>query len=315
VRGCGGTKPYTWEIDNLPDWLVLNPSSGILIGVPLEPAIHDLTVRLKDDEKSADAKILRISVEPHDGLLIDTRVLTAAVEGKDYSIQLGASGGIPPYFFALRRGCSLPPGLVLNSTGLVSGTLAQKGVYDFVIDAMDGHNLQGSAVYTMAILDADALVPGNDDFTVKEYEEEKQIQLSFFLPRDFDDTKILSVEGLTSPDSYIAGTSSTVTKEQNGYRIKLTLQVAKYALSADNGWSALLENLSFDGITVKFQDASGEEIRFEKALLVKEFEREEDPNDTGSDGDDSGGGGCNAGWSALLFFFGSMPVLKTKKQK
>jgi hypothetical protein len=315
VRGCGGTKPYTWEIENLPNWLALDPSSGILTGVPFEPAIHDLIVRLEDDEESVDTKVLRISVEPHDGLLIDTRVLPAALEGKDYSVQLEASGGIPPYFFAPRRGYSLPPGLALNNTGIISGTPTQKGVYDFVIDAIDGNSLQGSAVYTMVILDADALAPGYDDFTVKEYEDEKQIQLSFFLPRNFDDTKILSVEGLTSPDAYIASTSSTVTKEQNGYRVRLALHAAEYALSAGGrDWSALMENLTLDGVTVKFQNASGEEIRFEKALLVKDLQKEREPGDAES-GKDSGGGGCNTGWSALLFSLGPVAVLKAKKQK
>jgi hypothetical protein len=200
----------------------------------------------------------------------------------------------------------------LNNTGIISGTPTQKGVYDFVTDAIDGNSLQGSAVYTMVILDADALAPGHDDFTVKEYEDEKQIQLNFFLPGDFDDTKILSVEGITSPDACIAGASSTVTKERNGYRVRLALHATEYALSAGGGgWSALMENLTLDGVTVKFQNASGEEIRFEKALLVKDLKKEKDP---GSD-EDSGGGGCNTGWSALLFSLGPVAVLKTRKQK
>jgi hypothetical protein len=45
---------------------------------------------------------------------------------------------------------------------------------------------------------------------MKDYESEKQIQLSFFLTKDFDDAKILDVEALTSPDACIADSSSAV---------------------------------------------------------------------------------------------------------
>jgi hypothetical protein len=90
--------------------------------------------------------------------------------------------------------------------------------------------------------------------------------------------------------------------------------VAKHALNSD--WGVLLEDLALDGITVKFQDASGEEIRFEKALLVKDLKREEEPepDDREESGGSSGGGGCNAGWSTLFFSLLSIATLRTKKQ-
>ena len=50
VRGSGGTKPYTWALENLPAWLSFDPDSGILSGTPVEAAIYDLTVRVKDGE-------------------------------------------------------------------------------------------------------------------------------------------------------------------------------------------------------------------------------------------------------------------------
>jgi Synergist-CTERM protein sorting domain-containing protein len=283
-----------------------------LSGTPAEAAIYDLTVRVKDGEENTDSKLLRLSVYPHDGLSVTTRVLPAAVYGKDYSAQLEVSGGIPPYVFTLRRGSSLPLGLELDTSGALAGTPSKKGTYSFVIDAIDGNNLQGSAAYTMTILGAEALAPSHDDFTVKEYESEKRILLEFSLSGDFDNAEILDVEALTSPDSTIAGSSSTVRKEQNGYRINLTLHVADYALN-NGGWEALLEQLTLDGITVKFQDASGEEIRFEKGLLVRELKKEEEPAPV-SDKKDSGGGGCNAGLGELLSLLALIPIFAARKQ-
>ena len=314
VRGSGGTKPYIWalEVDKFPAWLSFDPDSGILSGTPVEAAIYDLTFRVKDGEENTDSKRLRLSVYPHDGLSVTTRVLPAAVYGKDYSAQLEVSGGIPPYVFTLRRGSSLPPGLALDTSGALAGTPSKKGTYSFVIDAMDGNNLQGSAAYTMTILGAEALAPSHDDFTVKEYESEKRILLEFSLSGDFDDAEILDVEALTSPDSTIAGSSSTVKREQNGYRINLTLHVAENALN-NGDWKALLEQPTLDGITVKFQDASGEEMRFEKGLLVSELKKEEVPEPV-SDKKDSGGGGCSAGWGELLSLLALIPIFAARKQ-
>jgi hypothetical protein len=224
---------------------------------------------------------------------------------------LEASGGIPPYAFTLRRDSSLPPGLELNNTGTLAGTPSKKGAYSFIVDALDGNSLQGSTAYTMAILDATALAPSHEDFTMKEYESEKRIVLTFSLPRDFDGAEVVSVESLTSPDSFIAGSSSEITKENDGYKIKLALHAAEYAISNGGSWSEFLENLTLDGITVKFQDASGEEIRFEEPLLVKEMKKEEEP--VGDKGD-SGGGGCNAGWGTLLSALALFLVLPARKQ-
>jgi hypothetical protein len=312
VRGSGGTKPYAWEIESLPGWLQFDSPSGILSGVPTETAIHDLMVRVGDGEGTSESKLLRFSVYPHDGLTVTTRVLPAAVYSQEYSTHLESIGGIPPYFFTLRRETSLPPGLVLDSAGKISGTSTQKGVYVFTVDVIDGNGLQGGAVYTMAILDAEALAPSPDDFTTKGYESEKRILLKFSLPKDFDDATILDAEALTSPDSYIAGSRSAITKEQSGYKVELTLQVAEHALNNGGNWSALLEKLTIDGITVKFQDASGEEVRFETALSVKDMQKEKEPEGSNTSGSDSGG--CNADWGMSLISLALVAVLKAIKR-
>jgi hypothetical protein len=290
VRGCGGTKPYAWTVEELPGWLSFDPTSGILSGTPAESAIHDLTVRIKDGEETSDSKLLRLSVYPHDGLTLNTRVLPAPIHGQGYSARLEASGGIPPYVFAPRRGVSLPPGLTLENTGTLSGTPSQKGIYSFVIDVLDGNGLQGSAAYTMVVLDTGTLNPGAGDLpTVREDEKSRQIFLNFTLPKDFNDAEILAVEPLVSPDAAVAGSASTVKKESSGiYKVELTLQVAEQALkSGEKNWKALVNGLVFEGFIARFKDASGEATRFGKALPVKDMKREEEKSG-------GGGGGCNA---------------------
>lgn len=315
VRGCGGTKPYGWTIDNLPGWLSLDADSGILSGLPPEAGIHDLTVRLTDGERAADSKLLRLSVYPHDGLHIETLVLPAAIYGQGYSTRLEASGGIPPRFFSPRRGSSLPPGLSLNNVGSISGTPAQKGVHDFVIDATDGNNLQGSATFTMVVLDPDTTIPGNDDFIIQQDEDEKRVRLNFHLPKEFDDAQILAVETLTSPDAYVARSVSRVTKEESGiYKVEMTLYAAEYALDTGGGnLETLMKELSLEGFVVLFRNGSGEKLRFEESLLFSDLKKAEE--DSGKSG---GGGGCNAGWglSALsLLPLALKSVLKKGTQR
>jgi hypothetical protein len=304
VRSCGGVKPYVWEVESLPDWLSFDASSGSLSGTPPESGIHDLMVKIRDGEETTDSKLLRLSVYPRDGLLIATRALPAAIQGKDYSAQLEASGGIAPYFFTLRRASPLPPGLTLDSSGMLYGRASQNGVYSFVIDAADGNNLQGNASYTMVVLDEKNLNLDVGDFMIREDENGKRIHLSFYLPVDFNNAEVVAVDSLVSPDEYITGSSSLLTHGVNNeHKVDLTLYVSESVLeNRGSNWKTLIQDLTFEGFIVRFRDASAEEARFEEPLPLEEMKRE-----TEDEGDDSGSGGCNAGWSILL----SIPFIST----
>jgi hypothetical protein len=65
--------------------------------------------------------------------------------------------------------------------------------------------------------------------------------------------------------------------------------------------------LSVEGVVVRFRDASGEVMRFEKPLPLEEMRRE-----TG-DGDSSGTG-CGAGFTALPIPF-ALAVFVCRKNK
>jgi hypothetical protein len=72
-------------------------------------------------------------------LVIETTSLPAGVAGSSYSMSVVATGGTPPYQFAIASG-SLPPGLALDaSTGVISGTVASSagGSYPFTVQATD----------------------------------------------------------------------------------------------------------------------------------------------------------------------------------
>jgi hypothetical protein len=158
----------------------------------------------------------------------------------------------------------------------------------------------------MVVLDEKSLNPEAGDFTVKEDEGGKRIRLSFYLPADFNNAEVTTVEALVSPDEYIMGSGSSVVRERNGeHRVDLTLYVSERVLNdgaAD--WETLMKELAFEGFIAHFRDASGETVQFGEPLPLKEMKREAESE--GND-DNSEGGGCNAGWSVLL----SIPFIST----
>jgi hypothetical protein len=74
------------------------------------------------------------------------RILTASIPrariSTEYSVQLAAIGGVPPYTWRLVRG-KLPTGLKLSYDGIISGAPLEKGElsetreYKFIVEVKD----------------------------------------------------------------------------------------------------------------------------------------------------------------------------------
>ncbi|MBI4850741.1 MAG: VCBS repeat-containing protein [Acidobacteria bacterium] len=67
-----------------------------------------------------------------------------------YNQTITASGGISPYSFDVSLG-TLPPGLTLDSTGVLSGTPTMLGTFNFTITAADSNGCAGMQAYTLTI--------------------------------------------------------------------------------------------------------------------------------------------------------------------
>jgi Putative Ig domain len=70
-------------------------------------------------------------------LQITTKTLPDGWAGDAYEAQLRATGGAPPYQWALDPQSKLPPGLTLSRAGLISGTPNLPGVFTFTIELRD----------------------------------------------------------------------------------------------------------------------------------------------------------------------------------
>jgi hypothetical protein len=157
LQASGGAAPYQWSVVSgaLPSGLALG-SDGVLSGTPSTAGVFEFTVQVADSstpQQLAQANFT-LSIQPAPGqLAITTAALPAATVGVPYSQTFAASGGTPPYAWALASG-SLPNGLALSSTGILSGTPTIAGSYSFVVRVQDSAVVAQSAsrAYSLNVL-------------------------------------------------------------------------------------------------------------------------------------------------------------------
>lgn len=85
-------------------------------------------------------------------LTINTKTLPNATIGTAYSQQLSASGGKSPYTWSLTAGATLPAGLTMASSGVISGTPSSAAVTSsFSVTVTDSASSPTSATQTLTI--------------------------------------------------------------------------------------------------------------------------------------------------------------------
>jgi hypothetical protein len=121
-------ESYQWSVDgNLPDGMTLNPTSGVLSGIPTSYGTSTFTVQLEDSVGQTDSKVfLLVSGSPSQPLSIDAISLPESIFGQAVSIPVTASGGVAPYVWSA---VNLPNGVsVDSSTGGLSGAPATSDI-------------------------------------------------------------------------------------------------------------------------------------------------------------------------------------------
>ncbi|NJD08994.1 MAG: autotransporter outer membrane beta-barrel domain-containing protein, partial [Gemmatimonadetes bacterium] len=167
LRAAGGTGSYTWSrtTGSLPAGLNLS-GGGVISGTPTTQGTSTFTVQVTSGNRTA-SKDLTITVQPPT-VTITTTTLAAGVVGDPYSQQLTATGGAGTVTWSLVSGSSLPPGLTLSSTGLITGTPGTQGTSTFTVRATSGAQeatralsiVIGSAV-PLVVISTAALPGGN----------------------------------------------------------------------------------------------------------------------------------------------------------
>ena len=94
---------------------------------------------------------------PSTQVTITTTSLPPGTVGVPYSVQLEAVGGTPPYTwnkYPPKGMGTLPRGLILSKSGLISGTTKRDGTYTITVKCLDSshsHKTQATQVLTIVI--------------------------------------------------------------------------------------------------------------------------------------------------------------------
>ncbi|HEV8432104.1 MAG TPA: putative Ig domain-containing protein [Thermoanaerobaculia bacterium] len=157
ITATGGTPPYTFTVvsGTLPPGLIL-ASGGVLSGTPATVGTYCFDAGAADSAGCATIisytiVISAASCPAGTVIVLSPPSLPAAITYSPYNQALTATGGTPPYTFAITSG-TLPPGLTLNSaTGVVSGTPTTSGHYTLTIGATDANGCFGSMGCTVVM--------------------------------------------------------------------------------------------------------------------------------------------------------------------
>ncbi|MBI3682288.1 MAG: putative Ig domain-containing protein [Acidobacteria bacterium] len=151
LAASGGAPPYAWTLASggtPPLGVVVNPN-GVISGTPVAAGLFNFTVVVTDSQNATATKALAMTVVP--GLSITTTSLPAATAGVQYAQTLAATGGQAPYSWSLTSG-SLPSGLTLNASGVISGTPQAAGSFNLTVQVADSRAAVASLALTLVVL-------------------------------------------------------------------------------------------------------------------------------------------------------------------
>jgi uncharacterized protein (TIGR03437 family) len=146
---AGGTPPYMFVASGLPAGLSLS-ASGFLTGSVKQPTTASFTVQVTDKAGLTTSANYNLTIKAAGALTLSAPSLADGTVKVPYSATLSASGGNPPYTWSIQSG-SLPPGISLSSTGVLSGTPTGFGTSSFTVQAIDGSGATVSAGVSIKI--------------------------------------------------------------------------------------------------------------------------------------------------------------------
>jgi hypothetical protein len=146
------TEPLTWSVvsGSLPSGITLS-SGGLLSGTPSSLGVFNFTVQV-----TSSGAQQQVAAQPFRLQVISALTITNASTLPNgtfsvlYSTTLGATGGVAPYTWTQTSG-TLPDGLQLSTSGLISGIPSRSGVFTFTVQTADSSNLTTTGVFTISI--------------------------------------------------------------------------------------------------------------------------------------------------------------------
>jgi hypothetical protein len=144
-----GKAPYTWELGSgsLPPGLALEPS-GLLDGSA--SAESSGTIELLARDQNTQVARATFPASAYLEVQLSTAAPSDGSAGTAYSFTFTATGGRPPYTFALVGGV-WPGGLEMDGSGHLTGTPIAPGTWECWVAARDASGQAPSLKYTLIV--------------------------------------------------------------------------------------------------------------------------------------------------------------------
>lgn len=151
LTATGGSAPYAFSVLNgaLPAGLTLSPT-GLLNGVPTAAGPASFTIQVADVFGCSATQSYSMMINCAT-LSVSPPALPNGQTGTPYHQTLSATGGTAPYTFSLLSG-GLPVGLMLSSTGALTGTPTVSGSTPVVIRALDANGCATEMPYQLVVI-------------------------------------------------------------------------------------------------------------------------------------------------------------------
>ncbi len=147
--GAIGAATYTLASGTLPSGLTL-ASNGVLSGTPLQTGSFPITVTATDSNGCTGTGATYTIVIGCQTIAVTNPGVTTGTANAAFSQTFMQTGSIGTATFTTAS--TLPAGLTLSSTGVLSGTPTQTGSFPIVVTVTDANGCTGtSATYTLVI--------------------------------------------------------------------------------------------------------------------------------------------------------------------
>src|SRR5262249_49358002 len=149
ITASGPVGPFTFAVTSgaLPAGLALG-GDGALAGTPTVAGTFGFTVTATGPALAAGSRAYTLTIDP--AVVLAPAALPSGAAGTASSQGLPASGPPGPFTFPLTAG-TLPAGLTLDGSGLLSGTPTSAGTSNFAVTATGATLAAGSQSYALTI--------------------------------------------------------------------------------------------------------------------------------------------------------------------
>jgi hypothetical protein len=152
LAASGGAMPYVWSLTGgaLPPGVVLT-ADGSLAGIPTAPGNFEFSAKVADSQGSSDTRSFALTTKPASSVpKITTTALPDAIVGTLYMQEIAASGGSGNYSW-VASDKTVPPGIVLETSGHLTGTPTAQGTFSFTINVADDDGATAKKVFSLTV--------------------------------------------------------------------------------------------------------------------------------------------------------------------